>query len=263
MLNFHQLKSYFKYWLNVVDEHSLHSPFVYEIYTNVIAPKGRNIGISKFADIEKIRSNFQNSTTKIKIKDLGAGSKLDNGAFRSVADIAKYGLTKNKYSRLFVRIIEYLNAKNIVELGTSLGINTLYLSSDDSVEVNTFEGSSSLYDIAHEVFKGMHRNNIKIIEGNINDTLPEFIMHSKSIDLIYMDANHQYEPTIEYFELFLKRCHDKSCIIIDDIHLSKEMDRAWKYILNHYGVTLTMDLFNVGIVFVNPELTKQHYTLSF
>ena len=259
MRNSHLYLSYFLHWLNLVDEHSLHAPYIYELYTTIIKIEDSS---HDFYEIEKVRNNFKESDSIIEVEDFGAGSVRLSGNIRKVSDIANYGITRKKFSRLLVRLIEFLDARNIVELGTSLGINTLYLSSPQNVMVNTFEGSKQLCNIAHEVFKGMKRDNVNVIEGNINSTLLEFTMASQSIDLAYIDANHKYNPTIEYFELLLNKSHKKTCIVIDDIHLSKEMSSAWKYIQNHHEVTLSLDLFYVGIIFVDPEMMKQHYVLS-
>jgi hypothetical protein len=54
-----------------------------------------------------------------------------------------------------------------------------------------------------------------------------------------------------------------SVLVLDDIHWSTEMENAWKKIKQHKRVTLAIDIFDAGLVFFRPLLSKQHYTLSF
>jgi hypothetical protein len=51
-------------------------------------------------------------------------------------------------------------------------------------------------------------------------------------------------------------------IILDDIHWSKEMNQAWNELKNHPSVSLSIDLFEGGILFLNQKLPKHHYILD-
>ena len=60
-----------------------------------------------------------------------------------------------------------------------------------------------------------------------------------------------------------KRTND-TMIIFDDIHWSAGMEEAWAFIVAHPAVTLSIDLFFIGIVWVNPSfLVKQHFSVRF
>lgn len=253
-----QFKSYFNYWLDAVNIHSLQSPFVYEIYKHIIDKRKR---VPPDPAIEKIREKFKSSNHVIQVEDFGSGSIRTSESQRKITDIASYGVTQKKYSQIMYGLIQYMNYKNIIELGTSLGINTLYLSKAKQTQVATFEGSSSLVNIATEVLDDQ-RNNVRVIEGNIDTRLPKFLENSPPLDFAFVDANHNYNPTLKYFDLLLSNSHDETCFVFDDIHLNREMSEAWKHIRDHYQVTLTLDLFQIGIVFINPELRKQHYVLE-
>ncbi|MBL6449503.1 class I SAM-dependent methyltransferase [Fulvivirga sp. 29W222] len=261
MSKLHQLASYFRYWLNAVDKHSLQAPFIYELYTSVIKP---NIHNDHFKEIESIRDQYKTSDQRIPIIDFGAGSKVSNNHIRQVKDIASTGLTKKKYSEVLYRLCNFSEAKNILELGTSLGVNTLYLAmSSTESRVTTFEGSPALCDVARDTFRQFGANNINIIEGNIDDNLQPFVDSSSPIDIAFIDANHRYKPTLSYFNTIRQKAHDQSCFIFDDIHWSKEMEKAWREIRTHYSVSLSIDLYQMGLVFFTPDLRKQHYMLQF
>lgn len=256
-----QLKTFISYWLDAVDAHSLHSPFVFDFYTKVA--KGKN-SILEDSSLRQIRTKLLSDHRVIGVDDLGAGSMRLKKPARRISDIAATSLTPEKFSRLYSRIIKYYQCKHALELGTSLGINSLYLATSfQDCKVTTFEGSPAVATIAKEIFQSNHIENIKLIEGNIDETLPIYIQSSEAIDFAFMDANHRFEPTLKYFELLIQNIHTNSIIVVDDIHYSIEMNRAWTEIQKHDQVFCTLDLYRCGIVFFNPALNKQTFVLQF
>ena len=83
------------------------------------------------------------------------------------------------------------------------------------------------------------------------------------LDLIFIDGHHQMQPTLAYFKR-LKQCANNNTIFIfDDIHWSPDMEKAWIEIIADKDVSLSVDLFFLGIVFIRKELSKQHFELKF
>ncbi|KYG79851.1 hypothetical protein AWW67_11100 [Roseivirga seohaensis] len=243
-----------------MNEHSLHSPFLYSFYTKVVK-KDNKIG---FEPIETLRKSLLQNDEEILIEDLGAGSRVSNSNTRRVSQIAKHASTPAQFSRLLNRIITHFDYQNIVELGTSLGLNSAYMASaKKDVQLFTFEGSASIANLAKQNLSELNCTNYQLIEGNIDNTLPQWIENTPQIDLAYIDANHRYEPTLRYFELLLPKMTTSGVIILDDIHWSKEMNDAWKVLKKHPKVSLSIDLFEAGIIFLQPDLMKENYILEF
>lgn len=255
------IRSYITYWLDQVDRHSLHSPFFYDFYTKVV--KGKNPAHVKSDVIESLRKKLLHTNQFIDVHDLGAGSGILKTQQRNVKDIARTSLSPAKYAQLYARIIAHFNCKTIVELGTSLGINALYLASLPGANVTTFEGSQTIADIAESTFQSVGNPGIRLIRGDISKTLPQFISQSGKIDLAFIDANHRYEATIQYFRLLLPRMHEKSVLLLDDIHYTREMETAWDELRLHPLVYGSADLYRVGILLFDPSLNKQHVVLQF
>lgn len=200
----------------------------------------------------------------MKVSNVGAPSSIENGFERKISSIARHSLSAAKFSRFLFRLACYLQPSSIIELGTSLGINTLYLSSyHPACKVVTFEGCTASIEQAASLFAQWESKNIELITGNIDDTLSMYLAQHTSVDMVYLDANHRYEPTMKYFKLVLNHMIPDSVLILDDIHWSAGMENAWEQIKLHKKVTLTIDIFDAGLVFFKPLLTKQHYTLSF
>ena len=80
--------------------------------------------------------------------------------------------------------------------------------------------------------------------------------------IVFFDANHRYEPTIRYFEQCLEKAHEGSCFVFDDIYWSDEMKKAWQFIKDHPSVTVSLDVFWLGIVFFHKRQVKQDFVLK-
>ena len=257
---FFQLKSFTTYWLDAVDEHSLHSPFFYDFYSKTLKAKIVNIELSH---IEELRRKLLFDDRTIMVTDLGSGSAHFKSSTRKISDLARTSLSPRKYSLLYAKIIQRYNCRNLLELGTSLGINALYLASSKGSSVTTFEGSTAIAAEAQTLFDVAGANNITLIIGNIDQALPSYLQSIEKIDFAFLDAHHRYEPTLKYFEAMIRKTHEHSVIVLDDIHYSAEMEKAWKAILKHQCVYATVDLYRCGIVFFDPSLNKQHVVLQF
>jgi len=258
MPTFFQIRTYMTYWLDAVDEHSLHSPFFYDLYTKVIrVPYTENV------IAETRRRSLLGNNTSITVNDFGVGSMTLKSNTRRIGDIARTSLTPADLSALYARLIAYYKSTTVLELGTSLGINTLYLAAQPGTRVTTFEGSAEVAAQARNGFDIAGAGNITLVQGNIDQTLPAWLAQgSNKIDFAFIDANHRYEPTMRYFQWLLPRIHTQSVLVFDDIHYSAGMQRAWQELRQHTLVYASADLYRCGMLFFDPSLNKQHVVLQ-
>jgi predicted O-methyltransferase YrrM len=242
--------------------HGVHSPFVFDFITNVLNDRRT---FYAYQELEKLRHDLLADQTVLTIEDFGAGSAITKSNQRSVSDIARSALKAKKYGQLMFRMVDYYKANTIVELGTSLGITTGYLASGNlKGQVYTFEGARQVAEVAKQNFKQLSLENIALIEGNFDYTLKLFLTKIDKVDFAFIDGNHRKEPTIEYFEQLLSKASENSIFVFDDVHWSEGMEAAWTYIKQHSSVTLTIDLFFIGLVFFRKEQKiAQHFTIRF
>ena len=162
-------------------------------------------------------------------------------------------------------MVQYYKPHHIIELGTSFGMTTAYLAEGNkSATVHTFEGSSAIAQIAQAHFESLSLGNIHSYQGDFDVLLPSFLEASSTIDLAFIDGNHREKPTLQYFKQLLAKSTDDTILIFDDIHWSAEMERAWAEIKAYPAVTLSIDLFFIGIVFVKKDFkVKQHFSIQF
>jgi predicted O-methyltransferase YrrM len=255
---------YLQYFLTALNGkgHGVHSPFVFEFITKVLNDKTE---YSCYKEIEQLRSQLKNDNTLLTIEDFGAGSRMHASYKRKVSEIATNSLKPRKFSQLIFRMVNFYKPLNVLELGTSLGITTAYIASaDTNNKVITMEGAKEVAAIARKNFQSLQLKNIKIIEGDFDTNLSRVLNDLPSVDFAFVDGNHRKEPTIKYFEQLLLKTTNNSILVFDDVHWSKEMEEAWEYIKQHFSVTLSIDLFFIGIIFFRHEqLEKQHFTIRF
>ena len=252
---------YITYFFTARGKHAAQAPFLYELITQII---NKNTDDENCNNIEILRKELCQAEEEIQITDFGAGSIINKSKTRKVKDIAKNSAKNAKFGRLLYRIIQFYKPRNILELGTSLGISTSYLAkANTDANIFTFEGCPATATIAQENFDKQNIKNISIILGDFNLTLANKLKKILTIDLAFIDGNHQEKPTIDYFEQCLKYANNNTIFIFDDIHWSQGMENAWDYIKKHEKTTLTIDLFFVGIVFIKSELSKENFTIRF
>ena len=198
------------------------------------------------------------------MEDFGAGSALAKGSRRKISEITKYASKSPKYGQLLFRLAAHFKSAEILELGTSMGISSLYLAAGNKTSnLTTMEGSTALAARAKENFKSLHSKNIRLIEGNFDNTLPDFLQSAGQLDLVFFDGNHRKEPTLNYFRQCLAKKHSGSLFIFDDIHWSDGMTEAWEEIKANPEVSITIDLHQMGLVFFREGKEKQHFVIRF
>ena len=255
----HSAKAYLKYWLKAKDEHSVHSPYIFNLINQVLYDTN---SFYKFEEIEGIRNVLLNSKISFDFQDFGAGSTIIKGERRFVKDIAKWGTVNARQGTILFKLAHFIKPKVVLELGTSLGFSTMYLASGTTGQIHTIEADKTLLELSKQNFKQLKLKNIESYQGTFNDVLPTILKPGTLIDIAFIDGHHDREATLNYFKQIVPFMSKSGVLIFDDIHWSKGMTEAWKDICQSNEVTVSIDLFNMGLVFLNPDFTKQHFVLK-
>ena len=242
-------------------------------------------------EIEEIRQEMLKDTRELEFVDYGSGGPLSTSLskgrsanMRRVCDIAKGSLARRKDAQLLARLVGWLGRPlltspsrggigdeasedrkglTIVELGTSLGVTTAYLAAMDSRnKVVTYEGCPAVAEVARANWEKLGMSNIACVVGEITvDSLQLAVDRLSGIDVAFIDANHTCEATLTYFNALASRVHEKSVVVVDDIHYNEDMEKAWKAICADERVTTTMDLYRMGLVFFDKHYWRKHYKM--
>lgn len=255
-----QFLTFLKYFWKSGNAHSVHSPFVFLLYTKGFksTPPANKERLQR---INQYKNSLYGDKRVIEVTDFGAGSRVFNSNTREISKIAKTAGISAKNGQHLMNLIHYLKPNSILEIGTSLGISTAYMAlAAPQSPIVTLEGCKETACIAQKQFKDYKLDNIDLVVGNFEDTLPK-VLAEKHFDLVFFDGNHQKKPTLQYFDSCLNCATEKSVFIFDDIHWNSEMEDAWNLIKKNPKVTVSIDTFQWGLVFFRSEQAKQDFTL--
>ena len=248
------LFQYIKYLTKAVGPHSIHSPFVYELLNTCIKPASK----FRIPKIESARKSFLKNHQLIDLINFKDGLSHR----KTIRSIAKTSLSFSKFSAFLHLLTTYLDSKVILETGTSLGINSLYLAASPDKKVVTLEGSVILSQIAGRLFEEFQYNNISIETEDINKIfLSALIRHEP--DFIFLDADHRGATVVKQVHQIMNGVKQPECIVIHDINWSADMNETWKKFILDDRFNLTIDLFQAGLIFPKKGIEKQHFTLNF
>lgn len=252
--------AYLNYLRKAKTRHHVHSPFVYELMNDVLKNKMHH---KEFHELNHLRKKFERRSDKIEIMDFGAaaGNKDYLVRIKRVGDIARQSGHSKKQLELLFRLARYFQPETILEFGTSVGVSSAYLAKGyPPARMITMEGSMGLTTIANKTFE-KHNLSIEVEVGEFGAILHKIIKNTQRLDMVFFDGNHRKKPTLEYFNKCMQRVHENSVFMFDDIHWSRGMSKAWEKIKNDKRVSLTIDLYWIGLVFFRKGVAKQNFIL--
>jgi caffeoyl-CoA O-methyltransferase len=127
----------------------------------------------------------------------------------------EYGPISGEEGHLLQILVEFSNAKNVLEIGTSMGVSSLWIALgllQTKGSLITIEAMREHVQCARENFeKAGAQDLITIIDGNALDCIP--LIEGK-FDIIFLDsAKNEY---LKLFNLFFHLLRDKGIIIAHD-----------------------------------------------
>lgn len=259
MISKFAIKAYFNYRLKARHRkgYGIHSPFVFSLLNTVFYEQ---TPYYCYQTIEQERERLLNDSREITISDFGSGSYKT----RKICDITKLSAKRTKYAQLLFRLANSNHSQTILELGTCVGLTTLYLSAANRAgRIISIDADPNICEIACDIFKKHAIQNIESINDTVDHALPTLLENINQLDFVFFDANHKGDATLKYFELCQAKAHKNSIFVFDDIHRSQDMQMAWLQIKSHTSIHLAIDIYEMGILFFNTDLIKQEYIVSF
>lgn len=241
--------------------HGIHSPFVYSIIMDVFKNKS---SVSLVKLVGKSRKEYRKDRRVISVNDLGSGSLKIGSRERKISDIVKYASVRPSYGALISRLASIVEGRTIIEMGTSLGIGTMYLSlGAPSSRIVTIEGCDNTASIAKENFERRNLSNIESVTGNFDDVLEDVLKKSGEIGLVYIDGNHRSEALLRYIDQIYKYINEDTIIIVDDIHYSRDMEYGWNCLKESNSVVISIDVRQMGLLFFRKGIKKQNFVIRY
>lgn len=204
--------------------HGIHSPFAYSFIRDVIEEKIPYYG---YADIYYLLSE--------EFPDWVCDTKTQ---------------------KLLFKTVNYFKVQNLLILGAGNGVNTFYLTAPSSkIKCMGVETDVSNNNLARDLYSKWKRD--------IEQSTDPFPTLSYAPDCIYVNLNnYKVDPeTLIIYILSLVSSH--SLVIIEGIRTNYRTQMLWKRFIGHDDIRVSMDLFEIGILFFDKKFFKQNYRLSF
>lgn len=252
----HRLLSYLRYLFRARGPWRLHSPFVYDFCLRVLQARR---GEEPPPFIGHLRRQLENSREMLDVLDLGAGRT----GRRVLGRIARRSAIPARQGALLFRLVRRYQPARCLELGSNLGISALYqLAGNPEMHFIGIEGSPALARKAVSSLQSLFPA-ARVLTGDFDEVIfrPELLDYRP--DLVFLDGNHRYAPTMRYFKALLPRVSEGGIWVMHDIHWSAEMERAWAEISAHPEVSVSIDLFHLGICFIRRPQAKEAFVLRF
>lgn len=262
-MSFYHFQKYIEYLIYSGHRkgHGVHSPFIFDLVSNHFRNKTPgNVVLS----IEKIRRRLEADMRVININDLGAGQTINKQKTRKVSEKARYSSIPRKYGNLLYNLASHFGGEQIIELGTSFGISTMYMASaDPETTVYTIEGCVECAAIAGDNFHEAGITNIVQYVGSFDSVLPGLSDKGLKPGLVFIDGNHRKEPVLKYFSILSDMSDENTVLVFDDIYYSAEMTEAWNEIRSSKNVSASIDIFRMGMIFFKSNITRNHYRIRY
>lgn len=214
---------------------------------------------------DNYRKQLLSSGEKITVKDFGAGSHKMKSPVRFVSDIVKISGSKPEFGHFYQKLIQYFEISNILELGTSAGIGTMYLSTaTESVKVTGIEACPQTCSFLSDKLKENGIGNVSLINNDFDSVFDSDLLAFNKFDMVFIDGNHRGSSLLKYFDLLqAKYVKDKYVVIVDDINWSKDMYRAWKKITGTDNSKTYLNLFRCGVILSGYDLPGGKFSINF
>ncbi|MDR2534121.1 MAG: SAM-dependent methyltransferase [Tannerellaceae bacterium] len=230
----------------------IHSPFVFDLATKVI---GERYPFYCFGEIEGLRRKFLSDDTRL-------ASTAKQRRARTVARlVANEGIRPRKGELLF-RLVNFLKPQTVLQVGSTVGFSTLYLSSySPDVKCVSIEKPSEYAAVSQRVYAGA-RNAVEHHVGDYEQILPAVLKTLGRVDFVYFNLWREPNPS-ELFDICMEYRTRQSAFVFEGICRNRRMHKLWKQIRENQHVTATIDLLSIGIAFVDPNLFKHNYRTCF
>lgn len=196
--------------------HGIHSPFAFDLITNVIYSP---YSFYPFSDIPEI--------------------------------LSQNGLNPNsitEFNRLSFRLVHYLQTKNILEVNSGIGVNSLFLTAPSSrILCTCVEDDGDKITVAESLQRETGRkwktvSSLSACEG-------------ESYDAIFINPAGSHIPDIN---TLITLSHSHTFWVFYPVNKGAGK-QFWNKIVHDVRVRITFDLKDTGIVFLGPDYHKENY----
>ena len=147
---------------------------------------------------------------------------------------------RERVNKLLFRLVVHYRPKTLLEVGAGNGDAFRYMQ-----EARLTMKSASL--------KGTDK------DETLRDVAME-LQSVKKLDFLHIGFTPYYK---EVFEMAFPYLGEESCVVVGDIHATKEREAWWKELAQDERVRISFDLYDIGLLLFEAKRFKQNYIVNF
>ena len=216
-----------KYLLQRKTEFSIHSPFVYDFMKKVLYDRGTNRDYDLMLRISRLLDGKKFSTR-----------------------------SRRKQARLLYRLVRYMEPETVLTFGRLSALNTSALALGNLQTKVYLEQSPDFL----ETLNSMGVVNVNLIR---HDGDEEEQFERLNTGFVFYGLDDFGDDTWNNLEEGFGEVDEDTVLVFEGIHHSRHTEAAWEAIKASEDVSLTMDLYCIGVVFFREGIEKQDFVLKY
>ena len=218
---------YLKYLWQRRSEYGVHSPFVYEFMRKVLNDSGSNRDYDTIYRVARLLDKRKH---------------------------INYNLRKQ--SRLLYRMVRYFEPDSVVSFGHVTALNATAMALGHMQTKVYLEQSENFL----ETLNSMGVVNVNLIQPEEFDS-----EHFRRLNtgFVFFSRNSFEDDTWDYLADCMSYKTSESVFVFEGIHRNRAIEEAWEEIKANENVSVTFDLFCIGVVFFREGIEKQDFVLKY
>ena len=221
------VSSYLRYLFQRKSEYSIHSPFVYDFMRKVLNDSGSNRDYDTIYRIARLLDKRKHISYKLR-----------------------------KQSRLLYRMVRYFEPDSVVSFGHMSALNATAMALGHMQTRVYLEQSETFL----ETLNSMGVVNVNLIQLEEFDSRR---FRRLNTGFVFFSRDSFEEDTWDYLTDCLNYKSSDSIFVFEGIHHDRDMEDAWEEIKENEDVSVTFDLYCVGVVFFREGIEKQDFVLKY
>ncbi len=229
--------------------HGIHSPFLFRLITKVIENRGN------FSAYPMLKAADENVRNMLKILDMKSFQQQENSnRIDNTRKSKELHLLPARFDRLIFRLVNEFRPRDLAFYGTTFGVTLLAMAlADRRLKLDAQVENDHYRSFCRRLADVYEVDTIRISEkGKI--AAADFVVIQNPLDPDYCQM---------VLSTILGASDYSGVVIVCGIHATANMKALWIKNKSNPVISVTLDLFNIGIFICRKGLQKEEFVIRF
>jgi hypothetical protein len=234
--------------------HGIHSPFVFKLHNEVILP---NKYYYDFDEIAKFFHPLITDKTMVCDLDVVNASRF---CFRpTVSKIIQHFEPSQRVAHLLYKLVDFFHPQTIAIMGGNVGLATRYLAKGwHKSRLICVEPCRQLAQLSNRTAEGLPQ--LRIVYANWQQGADAIVKDFPQLDFLWLNTRH-VDGMFAAWQGCMPALYNQSVAVFHLRYRNRAIEQLWKKIVADERVRFSIDLWEVGMVFMDEKQPKQHFIL--